>query len=57
MRIKLRRLHYRSLRGRISYLIIHLATVIDLIILVVSLGYFTIDLADSLTFDCKWIKD
>jgi hypothetical protein len=57
MRIKLRRLHYRSLRGRVSYLIIHLAKVIDFIIVVFSLGYLTIDLAESLIFDCKWIHD
>lgn len=57
MKIRLRRLRYGSLRGRISYLIIHLAKVIDFVILVISLGYFTIDLAESLTFDCKWIDD
>jgi hypothetical protein len=57
MRIRLRRLHYRSLRGRVSYLIIHLARVIDFIIVVSSLGYLTIDLAESLLFDCKWIHD
>lgn len=57
MRIKLRRLHYRSLRGRVSYIIIHLAKVIDFTVVVFSLGYFTIDLAESLLFDCKWIND
>jgi hypothetical protein len=57
MRVKLRRLHYRSLKGRISYLIIHLAKVIDFIVVFLSLGYFTIDLAESLIFDCKWIDD
>jgi hypothetical protein len=57
MRVKLRRLHYRSLKGRISYLIIHLAKVIDFIVVFLSLGYFTIDFAESLIFDCKWIDD
>jgi hypothetical protein len=57
MKIRLRRLRHRSLKGRICYLIIYLAKVIDFIVVAVSLGHFTIDLAESLLFDCKWIDD
>lgn len=57
MKIKLRKLKYRSLKGRISYFVIHLAYIIDFIILVFSLGNYTIDLAENLLFDCKWIDD
>ena len=57
MKIKLRKLKYRSLKSRISYFVIHLAYIIDFIILVFSLGNYTIDLAENLLFDCKWIDD
>ncbi len=57
MKIKLRKLKYRSLKGRISCFIVGLAYVIDFIILIVSLGNYTIDLAETLLFNCNWIDD
>jgi len=57
MKIKLRKLKYRSLKGKISYFIISFAHIIDFIILVFSLGNYTTDLAEKLLFDCKWIDD
>ena len=57
MKIKLRKLNYRSEKGRISYFIVGLAHIIDFIILIISLGNYTIDLAETLLFNCSWIDD
>lgn len=56
MKIRLRRIKYRSVRGRIGYLIICLAHAIDFLILAFTLGNLTIDLAETLMF-CSWMKD
>lgn len=57
MKIKLRKLKYRSLKGKISYFIISFAHIIDFIILIISLGNYTIDLAETLLFNCNSIDD
>jgi hypothetical protein len=55
--MKIRKLKYKSLKGKLKFILLNFCYVIDFIILVVSLGNYTIDLAETLLFDCNWIDD
>lgn len=54
--MKLRRIKYQSLKGRLKFILLNFCYVIDFIILVLSLGNYTLDLAETLLFKC-WMKD
>jgi hypothetical protein len=56
MKIRLRRIKYRSMRGRLGYLLICFAHAIDFLVIALTLGNLSIDLAETLMF-CEWMQD
>lgn len=56
MKIKFRKLKYKSLKGRLKFILLNFCSVIDFIILVLSLGSYTIDLYETVLF-CDLMKD
>lgn len=57
MKIKLRKLKYRSLKGKLKFILLNICYVIDFIIIILSFGCYTIDLAETLLFKCDWMED
>ncbi len=57
MKIKLRKLKYKSLTGRLKFILLHICYVIDFIIIILSFSCYTIDLAETLLFKCDWMED
>lgn len=55
--MKLRKLKYKSLKGRLKFILLNICYVIDFIIIILSFGCYTIDLAETLLFKCDWMED
>jgi hypothetical protein len=54
--MKLRKLKYKSLKGRLKFILLNICYVIDFMITILSFGCYTIDLAETVLFN-DWMDD
>jgi len=48
--MKLKKLKYKSLKGRLKFILLSFCYIIDFIIIILSFGCYTINLAETLLF-------